>query len=223
MSWKECCVVDERLRFVARVLEGEQMAALCREFGISRKTGYKIFNRYKDCGIEGLLDRTRRPIRFGNQLPFQVEQAIVSLKKEKLSFGARKIRELLRRKYPDIPLPAVSTVHAVLDRNDLVRKKDDDDEEIGQPARSSQKLFTQMISGVLITKDSFSWATTDTVTHLPSLTMQPDTLTPVKVSNQQEKSTPLRPLKEYLRSLVCRVVSKQITVCPSHLQTHCLT
>jgi len=115
--------MDERLRFVARVLEGEQMAALCREFGISRKTGYKIFSRYQECGIEGLVDRTRRPVRFGNQLPFQVEQEIVNLKKEKPSFGARKIRELLRRKYPDIPLPAKSTVHAVLDRNGLVKKK----------------------------------------------------------------------------------------------------
>lgn len=123
MSWKECCVVDERLRFVARALEGEQMAALCREFGISRKTGYKIFNRYKECGIEGLVDRTRRPVRFGNQLPFQVEQEIVNLKKEKPSFGARKIRELVKRRFPDIPLPAKSTVHAVLDRNGLVKKK----------------------------------------------------------------------------------------------------
>ena len=115
--------MDERLRFVARVLEGEQMAALCREFGISRKTGYKIFERYRRCGIEGLMDRVRRPIRFGNQLPFQIEQEILNLKKEKPSFGARKIRELFRRKFPDFPLPATSTVHAVLDRNGLVAKK----------------------------------------------------------------------------------------------------
>lgn len=49
MPWKECHVMDERLRFVARLLEGEKMAPLCAEFGISRKTGYKIFDRYKDC------------------------------------------------------------------------------------------------------------------------------------------------------------------------------
>ena len=48
MTWKECHVMDERLRFVARLLEGEKMAPLCAEFGISRKTGYKIFDRYKD-------------------------------------------------------------------------------------------------------------------------------------------------------------------------------
>ena len=45
--------MDERLRFVARLLDGEKMAALCREFDVSRKTGYKIFQRYKDCGIDG--------------------------------------------------------------------------------------------------------------------------------------------------------------------------
>ena len=58
MPWKECNVVEERLRFIARLLDGEKMAGLCREFGISRKTGYKIYNRYKDCGIDGLTDRT---------------------------------------------------------------------------------------------------------------------------------------------------------------------
>lgn len=50
MPWKECNAMDERLRFVARLLEGEKMAAVCREFGISRKPGYKIFNRFKDTG-----------------------------------------------------------------------------------------------------------------------------------------------------------------------------
>ena len=60
MPWKECHVVDERLRFIARLLDGEKMAGLCREFGISRKTGYKIYDRYKDCGLDGLTDRSRR-------------------------------------------------------------------------------------------------------------------------------------------------------------------
>ena len=57
--------MDERLRFVARRLDGEKMAVLCREFGISRKTGYKIFCRYKDCGVEGLTDRLPLCIRRG--------------------------------------------------------------------------------------------------------------------------------------------------------------
>jgi Helix-turn-helix domain len=52
--------MDERLKFVARHLEGEKMAVLCRDFGISRKTGYKILERYEDTGVEGLTDRSRR-------------------------------------------------------------------------------------------------------------------------------------------------------------------
>ena len=69
MPWKESSVVDERLRFVARLLEGEPMSHMCREFGISRKTGYKIYKRYKDEGLEALTDRSRRPVRYANQLP----------------------------------------------------------------------------------------------------------------------------------------------------------
>ena len=53
MPWNECKPMDERLRFVARLLEGEKMAPLCREFGISRVSGYKIFKRYKACGLDG--------------------------------------------------------------------------------------------------------------------------------------------------------------------------
>jgi len=112
--------MDERLKFVARVLEGEQMSDLCREFGISRKTGYKIYNRYKACGLEALSDRSKRPVKFGNQLPMQVEKTILSIKQEKPSWGARKLRERLIRKYPEIRPPAISTIHAVLDRNGLV-------------------------------------------------------------------------------------------------------
>jgi putative transposase len=115
--------MDERLRFVARLLDGEKMAPLCREFGISRKTGYKIFQRYKDCGLEGLTDRTRRPYRQANQLPMQIERLIVRLKKEKPAWGAPKIRERLRRQYPDVRTPAISTVHAVLDRHGLVKRR----------------------------------------------------------------------------------------------------
>lgn len=116
--------MEERLRFVARLLEGEEMSFLCREFGISRKTGYKIYDRYRECGLEALTDRSRRPFRYGNQLPFQVETAIVSLKKEKPHWGARKLRELLLRKFPsEVKVPAVSTIHAVLDRHRLVQPR----------------------------------------------------------------------------------------------------
>jgi transposase InsO family protein len=108
---------------VARLLDGEQMSAVCRSFGISRKTGYKIYNRYKDQGLEALSDRSRRPVRYANQLPGPVERLIVETKREKPHWGARKIRELLvRRLAGDLRIPARSTVHAVLDRHGLVKR-----------------------------------------------------------------------------------------------------
>jgi putative transposase len=115
--------MDERLRFVARRLEGEKMAPLCAEFGISRKTGYKIFERYKDCGLEALTDRSRRPYRQANRLPAPIEATIVRLKREYPGWGAPKIREKLRQQTTAPHLPAISTVHAVLDRHGLVKRR----------------------------------------------------------------------------------------------------
>ena len=132
MPWKECSVMDERLRFVARLLDGDSMSEVCRDFGISRKTGYKIYSRYKDHGVEALTDRSRRPVRYANQLPSQIESLIVTLKREKPHWGARKIRELLvRRLDGDIRIPAKSTIHAVLHRHGLVKG-------IGRPRHRAQ-------------------------------------------------------------------------------------
>jgi transposase InsO family protein len=114
--------MDERLRFVAQLLNGESMTEACRAFGISRKTGYKIFDRYKEHGLEALADRSRRPVRYANQLPQQVESLILDFRREKPHWGARKLRELLVRRLPgDVAIPAKSTIHAVLHRHGLVK------------------------------------------------------------------------------------------------------
>jgi transposase InsO family protein len=124
--------MDERLRFVARLLDGESMTDVCREFGISRKTGYKIFERYQAHGFEALSDRSRRPVRFANQLPPQIEGLILTFKRDKPHWGARKIRELLvRRLDGDTRIPAQSTVHAVLHRHGLVKG-------VGRPRHRTQ-------------------------------------------------------------------------------------
>ncbi len=105
--------MDERLRFVARLLEGEKMAPLCAEFGISRKTGYKIFDRYKDCGVTAFTDRSRRPYRQANRLPAPIEATIVRLKREYPGLGraedpreapaAGRRRRSCRRSAPSTP------------------------------------------------------------------------------------------------------------------------
>src|SRR3981189_2709774 len=128
MPWKESSVMDERLQLVARRLggrrlAGEQMADRWREFGISRKTGYKIFDRYQECGIQGLTDRSRRPHHYAHKLPFQVENYILNVKREHSTWGARKIRERLIRRFSGIKIPAKSTIHPVLDPHGLVARR----------------------------------------------------------------------------------------------------
>jgi hypothetical protein len=77
--------VDERLKFVARLLDGEKMAVLC----------YKILTRYNEIGLEGLTDRSRRPYRHANQLPLQIETRIVRLLKHLLRKAAARDVEAL--------------------------------------------------------------------------------------------------------------------------------
>jgi putative transposase len=113
MGWKECSKMDEKLKFIARYLEGEKMAPLCREFGITRPTGYKLIDRYKMMGQCALVEQKRTPNRYANQLPIPVEAMILDLKREYPSWGAPKIRDKIIKKYPDVKTPATSTIHAV--------------------------------------------------------------------------------------------------------------
>jgi hypothetical protein len=71
MPWRERYQMDERLKFVAPLLDGEKMAVLCREFEISRKTGYKIYARYKDCGSRGSPIDPEDPIAMPASCPFR--------------------------------------------------------------------------------------------------------------------------------------------------------
>lgn len=123
MPWKETSVMDERTKFIGRILEGEKLAPLCREFGISRVTGHNIWNRYQQDGNKGLYNRSRAPHKHPNQTPFEVEKLIVRLKNEKPSWGAPKIREIVQKKYSSIKIPSTSTVHCILERHDLVKKR----------------------------------------------------------------------------------------------------
>ena len=115
--------MDQKLKFIARYLEGEKIAVLCREFGISRPTGYKLIKRYKIMGECTLVEQKRTPYRYANQLPIPVEALILDIKKEYSNWGAPKIRSKIIKKFPDIKPPAASTIHAVLDRHGLVRRR----------------------------------------------------------------------------------------------------
>lgn len=120
MAWKVNCVMDERVRFVAEVLGGRSVAAVCREFGVSRKTGHKWLERYAQQGPPGLADRSRAPHVSPQAVEESVRRAVVAFKRTHLDLGPKKIVGLLERRYPQWRWPAPSTVGALLKAEGLV-------------------------------------------------------------------------------------------------------
>ena len=120
MPWKETCSMDEKVKFIGYYLEDEwSFAMLCREFGISRKTGYKYINRYHKFGIDGLNDLSRAPHNHPNAVPVEVEEAILSLRSAHPTWGPRKLQAWLKSHQPRINYPASSTMGEILKRHGL--------------------------------------------------------------------------------------------------------
>ena len=112
--------MDQRFRFVVEAERGfHSFSELCRRFGVSRPTGYKWLERYRQLGPAGLEDRSHRPDSCPHATDAEIQARILQLRKHR-GWGARKIREWLVRKLAgDVRIPARSTVHAVLDRTAL--------------------------------------------------------------------------------------------------------
>jgi transposase InsO family protein len=123
MPWKELTKMNERVRFIGRLLDGEKMSDLCREFGISRVTGHKFWKRYQQQGMDALSDRSRRPHFLARSTSPEIVRLITDLKRERPTWGAPKIWSYLSKRNKTLKLPAASTVHAILDREGLVKKR----------------------------------------------------------------------------------------------------
>ncbi|PMQ17933.1 IS481 family transposase [Janthinobacterium sp. AD80] len=115
MPWKETTLMSTRLEFVLLTQQpGANIAALCRNFGISRKTAYKWLERHRGQGNSGLQDRSRRPHASPASTHATLEAAILALNAEHPYWGARKLRTLL---LCEAKPPHHSTIDAVLRRH----------------------------------------------------------------------------------------------------------
>lgn len=124
MPWARTDWMSERVKFVAAHLRCEDsFTDLCRDFGISRKTGYKWIRRYEIEGPAALEDRSRAPHRHPQATPEPVAEAILALRRRHPRWGPRKLRVVLYRQHPRMALPATSTIGEILKRNGLVRKR----------------------------------------------------------------------------------------------------
>jgi transposase InsO family protein len=124
MPWKESRIVDQRLQFLSSYQKKEMsLSDLCREFGVSRPTGYRWINRYKEVGPEGLLDRSRKPHGCSHATSEATENAILALRSKHPSWGARKLKARLEKVQPRVNWPAASTFGNILHRAGLTNPK----------------------------------------------------------------------------------------------------
>lgn len=123
MPWKECEVVDERMRFVVRLRGGERMVDLCREFGISRKTGYKLVDRCELLGPTALEDQSRCPGRIPHRTLPEIEALLLAVRKAHPTWGPAKLKAYAGNQQPGVKLPAASTIGEILKRNGLIEPR----------------------------------------------------------------------------------------------------
>ena len=124
MGWMETCAADERMRFVMAVKsQDEPFAAVCRRFGVSRKTGYKWLDRYEEVGVAGLLDRSRAPRHHPHAISEEIAERCIAVRRIHPTWGPVKVREWLVRRAPRTRWPAVSTIGALFDHEGLTIKR----------------------------------------------------------------------------------------------------
>jgi putative transposase len=124
MGWMETCAVDERMRFVMMVERQEEtFAAVCRRFGVSRRTGYKWFARHQALGVEGLVDRSRAPLNHPQTVSAAIAERCLMTRRKHPTWGPVKVRAWLERHAPSIAWPAASTIGELFDREGLTVKR----------------------------------------------------------------------------------------------------
>lgn len=121
MPWRETDAMSQRIEFVVRALASPRnMSALCREFGIARKTGYKWLRRYQESGsLAGLREQSRRPHHSPRRTPPELEQRVAALRR-RYGWSGRKLHHLLRREGLSL---SPATIDRILQRRGLIRQE----------------------------------------------------------------------------------------------------
>ena len=120
MPWESRTVEEQRTEFALEAQHTDNFSELCREYGITRATGYKWLKRFEDGGP--LSDLSRRPHTSPNRTPEAIEEAILSLRRDNPGWGARRIHCILMGK--GIQMPCVKTVNTILNRNGMISEEE---------------------------------------------------------------------------------------------------
>jgi len=122
MPWKASRPVDLKVEFIARLQRGERMTDLCQEFGIARKTGHKLLNRYKQLGAAGLEELSRAPKHIPHRTPEELASAVIDERRAHPSWGPKKLKDVLEKRLGR-EFPSASTIGSVLTRAGLVESR----------------------------------------------------------------------------------------------------
>jgi len=159
MAWKRVEPMEERCKFVLKASEPKaNIAELCREFEVSRKTGYKWLERFEQEGLSGLEERSRRPISCPRQISGELVCEIVSIRQAHPRWGGVTIGEILRRRCGSEGVPRSRTIDRVLNRCGLVkvrksgRRRVRDIEEVVKP-KGPNDVWTVDLKGWWRTQD----------------------------------------------------------------------
>jgi len=124
MAWKEVTPMKLKEEFVQLAKENSlSFSELCRRFGVSRKTGYKLLSRYQEAGKKGLEEKSRRPIHSPTKTPKRLEEMVIQLRLKKPYWGGRKIKAYLEAQ-GETQLPSASAISKILKRHGLVSSGD---------------------------------------------------------------------------------------------------
>jgi transposase InsO family protein len=135
-------VQQQRVEFVTAGKRGSQsFRALCEEFGISRPTGYLWLHRYEQRGVQGIAERSRRPLASPRRTATALEQRVVEVRQRYPDWGARKLREILAREGVDL---ARNTIHRILLRHGLVKECDQQPPALHRFEREQPNQLWQM-------------------------------------------------------------------------------
>ncbi|MDL2260556.1 helix-turn-helix domain-containing protein, partial [Deltaproteobacteria bacterium OttesenSCG-928-K17] len=116
--------MDQKLSFIKACVDGSQsLSSLCRDYGISRKTGYKWLNRYNEIGLAGLRDGRSLRLERGSRFDDEIWGHILSLKKDQPTWGPEKVHHWLKRHLSGVDIPSSGTIKAYFLRHGLSGKR----------------------------------------------------------------------------------------------------
>ena len=139
MPWKETCAVEQRLEFIREVLRGDlSKAELCQQYEISRPTGDKWLERFVEHGMDGLGDLPSIPHNHPNQVPNELSEMLLALRREHMTWGPKKLKAYLERRYSAMMWPSSSTIGDLLKRHGI---------SVGRIRRRRTPPYTQPFAG----------------------------------------------------------------------------